>query len=172
MRRSGFKRKVYDPKNPTKGLKRDSKPLKRSKLRLVGKSSSTDLKKEIQALLREIGIIRDGGCVLRHYPVSGKCGGYRNDGNLILQAEHLNSRSNTATFGDMRNIVILCQRHHIYFKPQSSSIYWELIERHIGKERWEWFKRARDDKRHYKVDLLLIKLALEQDLKKLKNANI
>lgn len=152
MRRTGFKQKK-------------TVPMKRSRLRVVGKSTSTELKKEIQALLRQLAIKRDKTCVLSKYPETGACGSYTNAGNLILQAEHLNSRSNTATFGDMRNIVLLCQRHHIYWKPQNSQKYWELIEKIIGKDRWNWYLRAKEDRRAYKIDLQLTKIALEQDLK-------
>ena len=49
----------------------------------------------IQALLRAIVIITDGGCVLRFYTEAGACGGYTNAGDLILQAEHLVTRANS-----------------------------------------------------------------------------
>lgn len=154
MKRTGFKQKLR-------------KPLRRTKLRLVGHSTTTELKADIQALLRELAIKTYGTCVLSKYPETGKCGSYTKSGNLILQAEHLNGRSNTATFGDMRNIVLLCQRHHIYWKPQNSEKYWELIRKIIGEERWNWYKRASEDRKAYKIDLKLVKLALEQDLKNL-----
>jgi hypothetical protein len=35
------------------------------------------------------------GRILCHYPESGTCGGYRQDGQLILQAEHLVTRSSS-----------------------------------------------------------------------------
>ncbi len=157
LKRSYFKRK------PTV-------PMKRTKLRVVGHSSSSELKAEIQALLRKSAIKRDKTCVLADYPETGACGSHTKSGNLILQAEHLNSRSNTATFGDMRNIVLLCQRHHIYWKPQNSELYWKLIKEIIGKERWAWYQRAKEDRRAYKIDLQLVKLGLEQDLKKYENS--
>lgn len=152
MKRSGFK---FKPR----------KPMKRTRLRVAGHSTTKELKDEIQALLRQLAIKIYGTCVLSAYPETGACGSYKQNGELILQAEHLNSRTHTATFGDMRNIVLLCQRHHIYWKPQNSQRYWELIEKIIGKERWEWYQRAKADRRAYKVDLKLIKIALEQDLK-------
>lgn len=158
LKRSYFKKKL-------------TKPLKRTKLRVAGTSTTAELKKDIQALLREIALKIYGTCVLSKYPETGACGSYTRAGNLILQAEHLNSRSNTATFGDMRNIVLLCQRHHIYWKPQNSQKYWELIEKVIGKERWDWYLRAKEDKRPYKVDLKLIKIALEQELKNYEKEN-
>lgn len=154
MKRTTFKRKF-------------TKPLKRTPLRLVGHSSTSELKQEIQELLRTICIHRDGGCILRNYSKAGKCGGYRKDGALILQAEHLVTRSNSLSFADTRNIVILCRNHHIFFKPQHSSLYWELIQEHLGEEKWEWIKRVRDDYTPHKIDLKLELLALKQELKKL-----
>jgi hypothetical protein len=40
-------------------------------LRRKGQSETAKCKDRIQALLREIAIQRDGGCVLRHYPEEG-----------------------------------------------------------------------------------------------------
>ena len=55
MKRSGFQKK--DPA--------DIKPMKRKKIRVAGKSTTAQRKKEIQRLVREIVIKRDGGCILR-----------------------------------------------------------------------------------------------------------
>jgi len=128
MKRTPFKNKIR-------------KPLKRTKLRVKGISSSSELKDEIQAVLREGAIKRDKVCVLSHYQEAGRCGGYKMNGELVLQAEHLNSRSNTATFGDMRNIVLLCKYHHIFWKPKNSALYWELIRKHIGEEQYQWYQK-------------------------------
>lgn len=95
----------------------------------------SQLKKEIQAKLRERAIERDGGCVLRHYTEAGKCGGYSSKG-LILQGEHLVGRANSASYADMDNIVCLCKNHHFYFKRQHGAVYWDLVRVHIGEERW------------------------------------
>jgi hypothetical protein len=101
-------------------------------------------------LLREIAILRDGGCVLRHYPEAGARGGYGpKSGKPILQAEDLNTRERNISFGDMRNIVCLCQRHHGYFKTQNGALYWDLIRRHIGEERWTWLQRVIADRKTY-----------------------
>ncbi len=165
MKRSWLNRKTGLKIKPWSAA---GKPLRHTKLRLVGHSDTNDLKTEIQALLREMAIIIDGGCILRHYPEAGECGGRRNDGELILQAEHLITRSNMATFGDMRNIVCLCRHHHGHFKPEHSLLYWDLVRRYVGEDRWKWIQRALADKSPHKVDLKLIKVVLEQDLKKLK----
>lgn len=159
------------PRNPSKNA---FKKLKKTKLRLVGHSTTTDLKKEIQATLRSIVIKRDGGCFLRHYtnkitPQYAKCGGYRNDGELILQAEHLHSRSTANSFSDPRLVVCVCQRHHIYYKPQHSAEYNDLAKDFIGTERAELWERVRNDHKPYKVDLKLELLALKQLLKSMDN---
>lgn len=139
----------------------------RSKLRVVGQTSAAAVKQEIQALLREHAIKRDGGCVLRHYPEAGACGGYRKDGELILQAEHLVTRSNSASFADMRNIVCLCRHHHGHWKPEHSLRYWKLIERHIGPQRWAWIQSVLDDRsphRFYLSDWKFIAAVLKREL--------
>lgn len=148
-------------------------PLKiKTGLKMRGTLDTSVIKERIQSILRQIAIKRDGGCLLRNYPDTGLCGSYTKSGDLILQAEHLISRSNGNTFGDTRNIICLCQRHHIYWKPQHSQQYWEIIEAELGVKRWEWLQAATVDyKRHktYKVDWKLILIGLEQELKKLKN---
>jgi hypothetical protein len=154
LKRSGFK---FKPR----------KSLKRTRIRVVGHSPVSELKKEIQALLRQAVIQRDGGCWLRHYSESGACGGYRNDGELILQAEHLHTRANSASFADLRLVVCICQRHHIYWKPQHSARYNELAEKFIGKERANLWKRVREDHTPHKVDWKLALLGLKSELKKL-----
>src|SRR5205823_1491479 len=47
-------------------------------------------------------IQRDRGCIFRHYPEAGACGGYRKDGALILRADHLNTRARNISYGDVR----------------------------------------------------------------------
>lgn len=141
--------------------------MKRTPLRKKGKSETAQCKDRIQALLRQLAIKRDGGCVLRNYPEAGACGGFRKDGELILQAEHLNTRERNISYGDMRNIVCLCKRHHGCWKPQYSRLYWELIEKIIGKKRWKWLKRVEADKKSYPMGLhewTKIEIGLKQEL--------
>lgn len=146
--------------------------MKRSRLRLVGKSPQALMKVEIQALLREIVIKRDGGCIMRHYKneISNQyreCGGWTKDGRLILQAEHLHTRANAASFSDTRLVICLCQRHHIYYKPQHSNEYYRIVKKHIGPERTKLLKAVEEDRMSHKVDLALELVALRQELKKL-----
>ena len=59
-------------------------------------------------------IARDGGCVLRNinYRDFPDCNGYTKAGVLVLQAEHLIERSNSATYADPRLVVCICKAHH------------------------------------------------------------
>lgn len=129
MKRTGFKKK------PRVWARKPSGSRKKG-LRKMGKSPLSVVKAQIQAKLRERVIARDGGCILRHYPEAGDCGGFRNDGDLILQAEHLNGRANSVSYAELENIVCLCQYHHIFYKKQNNARYWVLIRRHVGEDRW------------------------------------
>lgn len=114
-------------------------------------------------------IARDNGCVLRFYPEAGDCGGYTKAGDLILQAEHLVTRANSASFAELDNVVCLCQRHHGYFKPQHSLLYWSLIERHIGPERWRKVQAWLHDARPHRMterDWVMASLVLRQELER------
>ncbi len=138
----------------------------RSTLRNSGKSEVSLCKKRIQALLRQNAIKRDQGCVLRHY--TDLLPSNYSECDEILQAEHLHTRGASGSFGDMRNVVCLCRRHHIFFKPQHSQLYWEIIERHLGPEGWAWYKRVRDDHKAYPMrifDWLKLEMELTQQLK-------
>lgn len=167
MKRSGFKRKegVY-----SSFKKKPTTPLKRTKLRVAGQSEPAQLKRDIQSVLRKIVIARDKGCFLRHYenritPQYRECGGYRKDGELILQAEHLHTRSNAASFSDSRLVVCCCQRHHIFYKAQHSAEYNKLAREYIGVECAKLWDRVAEDHRPHKVDLKLELLALNKELK-------
>lgn len=88
-------------------------PLKRkTALNIVGHSDTAQLKEAIQVELRRIVIARDGGCVLRNSYDVQSCGGYAKDDHLILQADHLLTRANSATFADPRLVVCVCKAHH------------------------------------------------------------
>lgn len=178
MKRGFFKQKTYEEVLAIKLAKKVAPKVKiarpRGKLRLAGKSTTSELKREIQAILRQIVILRDGGCFLRNYtsritPQYASCGGYRNDGELILQAEHLHTRSSAASFSDSRLVVCCCQRHHIYYKPQHSAEYNELAREYIGKENAKLWDRIKEDRTAHKVDLKLELLALQKQLKDLQN---
>jgi hypothetical protein len=88
--------------------------MKRTPLAKTGSSETSLIKVEIQYVVREIVIARDGGCIFRdlHYDGMPECNGYRNDGRLILQADHLITRANAATYAEPRLIVCVCKGHH------------------------------------------------------------
>ena len=103
--------------------------------------SVSKVKKAIQAKLREKAIERDKTCVIGQngslLPLNWRvCGERRQDGEIIVQAEHLVGRANSASYGDMDNIVLLCKRHHFYFKTQHAALYWDIIRKYIGEKRW------------------------------------
>lgn len=120
-------------------------PLKAKKrIRIAGVSETADLKEEIQNLVREIVIIRDGGCILRDHP-GHVCGGYRNDGEFILQADHLITRANSATYADTRLIVCVCKGLHGW-KKYNEKQYDAIIRTVISPERvalWDRCHAAR-----------------------------
>lgn len=143
--------------------KKQTVPLKRGKLRYRGVSDDSVLKEQIQATLRLAVIKRDKICLLSSYPECGRC-------DAVLQAEHLLSRSQSSTFSDLRNVVLLCRRHHIFWKPQNSQRYWEIIEEMVGVVRWEWLMKMRKEQssyRAYKRDLKLELIAIQQEMKSL-----
>ena len=147
----------------------------KARIRVAGHSDTAEIKERIQALLRRSAIQRDGGCVLRHYPETGACGGYTNAGELILQAEHLVTRSNSVSFADMRNIVCLCRHHHGHYKPEHSLEYWTIIQRHIGPQRWEWVQRVLNDRsphRFFLSDWKMLEVALEREIKALQSTSL
>lgn len=143
--------------------------MKRTPLKRKSSSPTALMKDKIQATLREIVIARDGGCVLRNYkneinPQYRECGGWRNDGGLILQAEHLHTRANASSFSDSRLVVCICQRHHIYYKPQHSDEYYRIVKKHIGPERTKLLEAVQNDHSAHKVDLALALVVLKKEL--------
>lgn len=155
-----------------------SAPLRRNtKLRLVGVSDTAQIKQEIQDTLRAIVIARDGGCVLRYpnlapfsYPY---CGGYANDGHLVLQADHLITRGNSGTYADSRLVVCVCKSHHGW-KSVGSNLrkkQYDAIMRHIlPPERVAlWAKMEAEQHQGFrpgqqKVNWVLELAALKQEL--------
>src|SRR3990167_2408830 len=77
----------------------------------IGRETTKELKEAIQDQLRAIVIKRDGGCVMRGR-FGHTCSGFRKDGELILQADHLVSRSHSATYADERLVVCVCKGLH------------------------------------------------------------
>lgn len=146
------------------------KPLKRTtKLCTVGKSTATELKKEIQALLRQIVIRRDKKCVL----YGKRCHHEYGIDDVVWQAEHLVERSNSATFADSRLVVLVCKNCHgwKHFKKSNHDQYDKWVKEVLPPARVAlWETMAESKWRPVKkgaFDWKIAKLALEQELRKL-----
>lgn len=126
----------------------------------LGKSESSIQKREIQRLVREIVILRDKGCILRH---TRRCGG--EIGESVLQADHLVTRANSATYGDTRLIVCLCRPCHGGYKQWHKPQYDLLVRSILPKERVALWDLAEANRTPQKMDWKLVILGLEQELK-------
>jgi hypothetical protein len=63
--------------------------------------------------------------------------------------------------------------HHGYFKQQNGALYWDLIRRHIGPERWAWLQRVIADRRSYAMGIYewsRVEMALKQELSEFQEA--
>lgn len=167
MKKSGFRKPTYEEYILSLAKKQGKIGLKRSKIRVKGISSTTEQKDEIQGLIRQIAILRDKVCVLSHYPETGSCGGYRKDGELILQFDHLNSRVHSISFGDPRLGVLLCRNHHIFYKKREPDYFSKIVRKHIGVERSCLLDKVQLDRSPHKMDWKLIILDLKQQIKRL-----
>ena len=94
-------------------------------LRKRSKSPIAKVKAKIQTCLTERVRIRDGGCIFRNYPETGRCGG-------VTAADHIITRQIASTYGDLRNTVCSCWAHHKFFKEKNPTIYAKIVEKHIG----------------------------------------
>jgi hypothetical protein len=112
-----------------------------------GVNESSVIKDRIQDLLREIGILRDGGCILRDFWEAGACGPHKvSNGKLVLQFDHLNSRGFSVSYSDERLGVCVCLHHHFFFKKRYPKKYETMIEKAIGPERYSLLERVRNDR--------------------------
>lgn len=136
-------------------------------------------------------IKRDGGCVFQGInikrmvvPTSDDihagyvvppCNGYAKDGHLILQADHLITRGNAATYADTRLIVCVCKGHHGW-KKWNEARYNEIVRALISEERvklWDKAYAARfQPHRKYTYDWKIELAALKQELHQLNQRSI
>jgi len=172
-------------------LRASYKPRQGRKLHVLGHSTSAQLKREIQGLVRDIVIKRDGGCIFRDldkfsFDVLGvkfpltmpafeipPCNGYANDGHLILQADHLITRANSATYADTRLIVCVCKGHHGWKSIAGNrwkSRYDAVVKTLIGEERVKLWERMEADRTPHHMgigDWKLVLVALRAEYEKL-----
>lgn len=138
--------------------------MKRTKLHVKGHSSIAQQKQEIQALLRAIVMERDGGCILRDLR---HCGGEYGIEGIVLQADHLITRSNSATYADKRLVVCVCKGCHLW-KKYNKEAYDKMVKKIITKDRvhlWEVCEEDRSAHPMRSYDWSLAIVALKQDLK-------
>jgi hypothetical protein len=142
--------------------------MKRTAIRRISNSPTAECKIRIQALLRQIVINRDGGCVFRGQWGIPICNGYRADGQLILQFDNLNTRARNISYGDPRLGVCVCKGHHGW-KNWSKDEYDRLVIKSIGPERAGLLERVKADNRSYPMGLhewLVVEIALKAELGK------
>ncbi len=163
MKRSGFKWKAR-------------KPLKRTRIRVKGDNSTALIKERIQETARLLVTYRDGGCVLRDIR---HCGGSASveDGEVIsepgvvIQADHLVTRANSASFADIRVIVCLCKNCHGW-KHYHEKEYEALVKTVLSKETitlWDRVEADRQAHRTYKMDWNMQLCGLQMLLKDYEN---
>ena len=141
-------------------------PLKRkTKLRVAGKSSASEDKREIQSLLRQIVMKRDKGCILR----MERCGNELDTPGVVFQADHLVTRANSATYADHRLVVCVCRGCHGWkhwhkeqydaliktILPEDTVRLWEKAE----QSRWRPTNRSGSD---WKLEIVALKQYLTQ----------
>lgn len=167
MKRTGFKKKSYALKTPQKLIE----SRRRGALRKISKSPVATIKGRIQALLRQIVMIRDRGCVLRNV----RCGAFCEVTGVVFQADHLLSRSNSATYGDSRLVVCVCRPCHAW-KSLGNNLrkkqYDDLVRSLIPKERvalWDIAELEAGRHKGVKIDWTLVEIGLQQELKGLQS---
>lgn len=143
--------------------------MKRSRLKMRGTSETSVLKEEIQDLLRQVVMKRDGGCVLRGIR---HCGGELDTEGVVIQADHLITRGNSATYADSRLVVCICKSCHGW-KHYNEREYDEVVKTVLSEETIElWDKCLKDSwnpTRKYSADWKLHILQLKQELKDYEN---
>ena len=110
--------------------------MRKTRLSRRGKSPIAECKQRIQKILREICLLRDKECILANVP-GFTCNGYRNDGSLIYQADHLITRSRPHLYHDIENVVLICRGHHGGWKKNNPNEYDRIVRGIVGEERWQ-----------------------------------
>jgi len=163
LKRTGFQQKKRDAAHQWARQRQTGKP---RKLNVVGHSDTAEIKREIQAVAREIVIKRDGGCILRD---KRWCNGV--PGLAVLQADHLITRANSATYADTRLIVCVCQPCHAWKSlggNRAKAQYDALVKTLLPPDRVALWERAEADSwrphRNYVADWKLELTVLRVEL--------
>jgi len=152
-------------------MKRSGFLKRKTPLRKQSQSTSALFKVQIQDTLRLLVTARDKGCILR----DSRCGvtaeliDNKVVSNTVIQADHLITRSNSATYADHRLVVCLCKGCHGW-KHWNEKEYDILVKRILSKDRvqlWERCEEERMSHRAVKMDWAMELLALKQQLREL-----
>lgn len=147
-------------------MKRSGFLKRKTTIKVRDHSDTNNTKDSIQALVRQIVIARDGGCIFRGliYRDFLQCG-------TVLQADHLITRANSATFSDTRLIVCLCRNHHAWKSLGGNARkaeYDAIVKTLLPRDRVELWERAEQDSwrphRKYTYDWRMDEAALKQEL--------
>lgn len=131
-------------------MKRGGYLQRRTPLKAKSASDTSTIKEDIQATVRAIVIARDGTCIFNRMTLEWEipdaykvphCNGYAKDGHLILQADHLITRSNSATYADTRLIVCVCKGHHGW-KKWNEQRYNEIVRQLLPADRVALWDKA------------------------------
>lgn len=145
--------------------------MKKTPIKRKSKSETALTKDDIQTYVRLIVTIRDGGCILRNK----RCGvtaTVQDDkvvSDAVIQADHLVTRANGATYADTRLIVCVCKGCHGW-KHWNEDEYNALVRTILPQDRVELWDRAMADRhahKTYKMDWTLELLNLKNEYKKL-----
>ena len=140
-------------------------------MRTTSKTESAQAKQRIQELLRKIGLQRQKGkCFFEGKVVDYRvhqCSGWRADGELVMQYDHLNSRAYNVSYANPDCGVVICKGLHLW-KKYHKDTYDKAARKYIGKKRRELWDRVADDKKIYPMsayDWMKCELALKEELK-------
>lgn len=129
--------------------------MKRTALRRQGKRARSRV--GMQALLRKVVIARDKGCLMAG---TSPCSGPLQAAHILPQGQFPSLRY------ELRNVVTLCARHHIYGGDawhRSPLAAFEWAEIHFGKAHLECLRELALARKP-RSDLKAMKLFLEQEL--------
>ncbi len=140
----------------------------KTRIRVAGHSDTAEIKERIQALLRAIVIARDGGCILRDVR---RCNGLPDIPGVVLQADHLITRANSATFADTRLVVCVCRSCHAWKScgsNQRKAEYDAVVRTLLPQDRVALWDRCEQDSWHpqrtFMSDWMLAEVALKHEL--------
>ena len=147
--------------------------MKRSWLKKQSSSPVAQCKRRIQALLREIKMLEQGGvCWVEKYPDLMRLLGPHDD---VWQYDHCNTRARNISYGDSRLGVGVCKRHHYFhdttYDKEKKAAYEKGMLKFIGPANRKLLKMVKEDRRSHtftEFDWALIEIQLKKEVETLK----